>query len=461
MRRGWRLLAFVSLLLLPVFWVGRPRSMDLPSHTYNVWLAQLIRQGEAPGLWIEPMALNTAFERLFDALLFGMSYPAAESAAFAVCVLVLGSGSALWVRAVAGRFPWPLAPLVLAAAHGFVTQAGFTNFMLAVGVAGAAGAALLSGGRVAWLAVPAGAAAVLANPMGAAMMLGLSAYIWSARRLELRRSLWLFAAAAAGIAAVGFWLPLKLPHTNVFHPVAFLGAATLIPYRLAYIGPALLFLLVAGLFVLAGKRRPGMGVPLQAWLLAVLACLALPNSVQFPGHAAHFGFIHLRLSLAVMLAMIAWLGTFSLPRWAGWGAALVAVSYFALLFQDHHRGRHVDALLREAVLALPPRSRVVLPHTAEGYLLDLLAGALERACLEHCHNYLNYEPPTKAFRIRAGAGNGIVESQPKRVNRSYFQVFDVGEQHLPIYVIEVREKRFAVRAAVAGERITWSPVPLP
>ena len=136
----WRPAAFVLALLTPVFWAGRPQAADLPSHTYNVWLAQLIRQGEAPGLWIEPVILNTLYERLMDLLLGWLSYAAAESIAFAFCVLVLGGGAALWVRAAAGRAVWGLAPLLLAAAHGFVTQAGFANFMLSVGFAAAAGA---------------------------------------------------------------------------------------------------------------------------------------------------------------------------------------------------------------------------------------------------------------------------------------------------------------------------------
>ena len=50
-RHSWRRFAFVSaVLLIPVFWHRRIEAGDLPSHLYNTWLAQLIRQGKGAGI---------------------------------------------------------------------------------------------------------------------------------------------------------------------------------------------------------------------------------------------------------------------------------------------------------------------------------------------------------------------------------------------------------------------------
>ncbi len=49
----WRVLIISALVLLPCFWHKSIEAGDLPSHTYNAWLSQLIAHGQAPGLYIE------------------------------------------------------------------------------------------------------------------------------------------------------------------------------------------------------------------------------------------------------------------------------------------------------------------------------------------------------------------------------------------------------------------------
>src|SRR5271156_4710337 len=46
------LLAISAAVLAPVFWHRNIAAGDLGSHLYNAWLAQLIRHGYAPGLWL-------------------------------------------------------------------------------------------------------------------------------------------------------------------------------------------------------------------------------------------------------------------------------------------------------------------------------------------------------------------------------------------------------------------------
>ncbi|MGO9231695.1 MAG: hypothetical protein ACLQKA_21095, partial [Bryobacteraceae bacterium] len=48
---GWaRYVLASAVLLVPCFWQSRIQAGDLGSHIYNAWLAELIRQGRAPGL---------------------------------------------------------------------------------------------------------------------------------------------------------------------------------------------------------------------------------------------------------------------------------------------------------------------------------------------------------------------------------------------------------------------------
>ena len=52
-REYWiRLMVISAAMLTPCFWHRTIVTSDLGSHLYNAWLAQLIRHGEAPGLWI-------------------------------------------------------------------------------------------------------------------------------------------------------------------------------------------------------------------------------------------------------------------------------------------------------------------------------------------------------------------------------------------------------------------------
>ena len=62
-RISWKIAMPVSLLLLiPCFWQSRIESIDLSSHIYNTWLASLIVQKQAPGLWIAHQWSNVLFD---------------------------------------------------------------------------------------------------------------------------------------------------------------------------------------------------------------------------------------------------------------------------------------------------------------------------------------------------------------------------------------------------------------
>ena len=92
-RSAMRFTAVSAALLIPVFWHRRIEAGDLGSHVYNAWLAQLIRQGQAPGLWIARQWNNVLFDWLLSGLgaVFGLR--AAERIAVSLAVLIFFWGA--------------------------------------------------------------------------------------------------------------------------------------------------------------------------------------------------------------------------------------------------------------------------------------------------------------------------------------------------------------------------------
>src|SRR2546423_14636957 len=76
LRRFWIQIVLISLaLLIPCFWHKRIEAGDLASHVYNVWLAQLIQRGQAPGLYLANQWNNVLFDFLLLKLgnIFGLA----------------------------------------------------------------------------------------------------------------------------------------------------------------------------------------------------------------------------------------------------------------------------------------------------------------------------------------------------------------------------------------------------
>src|SRR5580704_15067950 len=54
------------VVLIPCYWHRYIQAGDLGSHVYNAWLAQLVQQGKAPGVYVVWQWQNA----LFDLMLF-------------------------------------------------------------------------------------------------------------------------------------------------------------------------------------------------------------------------------------------------------------------------------------------------------------------------------------------------------------------------------------------------------
>src|ERR1700730_8954727 len=67
--------AVSAAVITPCFCPPLIEADDLPSHTFNAWLATLIQQGRAPGLYLAPRWHNILFDLLllYSAKLLGFA----------------------------------------------------------------------------------------------------------------------------------------------------------------------------------------------------------------------------------------------------------------------------------------------------------------------------------------------------------------------------------------------------
>ncbi len=124
-----------AAVVLPCYWHRSIAAGDLASHTYNAWLAQLVAQGQAPGLYLahqwNNILLDVALTRLGGVVGFG----AAEKIVVPVGVLIFFWGAFALIAAATDREPWFLTPAIAMVAYGWTFQMGFLNYYLSLGLA--------------------------------------------------------------------------------------------------------------------------------------------------------------------------------------------------------------------------------------------------------------------------------------------------------------------------------------
>src|SRR6202171_3533982 len=179
LRRFWlQAVAISAGLLIPCFWHRRIEAVDLGSHVYNAWLAQLIERGQAPGLYLARQWNNVLFDLLLLKLgnVFGLA--AAQKILVPLCVLIFFWGAFALTAAVSRRPPWFLLPCLAMLAYGWTFNVGFFNYYLSLGL-GFFAIALVWAGR-GWerilAAIPA-ALALVAHPQGFVWLVGCIGYV--------------------------------------------------------------------------------------------------------------------------------------------------------------------------------------------------------------------------------------------------------------------------------------------
>jgi hypothetical protein len=433
---------FSIVLLIPCFWQSRIQSADLSSHIYNAWLASQIDQGKAPGLWISFQSHNVLFDLMLEWLFVRVGPDLAQRFAVSISVLMFGWGAVFFIFRVAGTNRWFAAPCVAMLAYGFIFHMGFFNFYLSMGLClWYLAISWEKGWRVHATAAPLLIVAWIAHPLPIVWAIGTAAYAAVATRIQPRRRPLLPLLGLAALVAARYILTHRYVYSWSLNQASLItGANQIALFGLKYV-PAFAALLLVWLLLLR-KLVKQMGlahliatIPFQLWLLNAAAVVLLPDRVMFPQFGHPFGFIAERLSLAAGLSMCALLAAASATRLTKVALAVVAVSFFGLLYTDERKLNSMEDRLDAAVGTLPQGQRVVAILPDRSLYSLCFHHDLHRACIGHCFSYANYEPSSRQFRIRAAPGNGIVLDELADVDAVGSGTYVVKSRDLPIYLV--------------------------
>ena len=413
--RGAFALASIPLLA-PCFWQSRVQAGDLASHVYNAWLVELIDAGRAPGLFVATQSTNVLFDWILGALLRAFGPGPAQRIAVALAVLVFAWGAFAFVSAIAGRRVWDLLPCIAMLAYGWVFHIGFFNFYLGLGLC-------LWALALTWDRPISRAAAVapilvlawLAHALPVAWAIGLISFAWLWRRLPPRlrpavllggiAALW----AASAVVSRAFptrWTPDQWTLAT--------GADQLRVFDAKYDALAWALALVWGVSLAQriareGTRRISARLELALFVLCAAAVVLVPGTILLPGYGHALVFIAQRMSLTAAVLACA----LAAPARAGAASAalaLVAAVFFAFLYRDERILNQFEDRLDAVVAQVPKDQRVILGVRDPTLRVNALAHMIDRACIDRCYSYANYEPSTRQFRVRVDTPNAIVAS---------------------------------------------------
>ena len=449
LRERWRpILAISALLLAPCFWHRRIEASDLGSHVYNAWLAQLIRHGQAPGLWIAHQWTNVLFDLLlsFFGAVFGLGtrFHIAEKFAASLCVLIFFWGTFALVSAATRRAPWFLTPVIALVAYGYTFRMGFFNYYLAIGLSFFALAILWRGrGWERLIAIVIAPLVLLAHAVGFIWLVGAAIYLALAKMLPWRRQfLLLLPAAGALFAAHDYFWRHFVVEAAPESPLWYSGADQLVLYGDRYwicAGALIAFVLISLVIDLIRRRRePGLGrafsIPLQLYVIALLAVPLLPRGIHFP-HTVPIALLTDRLTSVSAVLICCLLGAMRPSRWHLAASAAIAVVFFAFVYQDTATVNRMEAQAERLVRALPRNSRVMATIDPPDESRILIQHMIDRACIGHCFSYGNYEPSTGVFRIRSTPGNPCVLNNYDQAVDMEDGDYSVQPQDLPVYQV--------------------------
>jgi hypothetical protein len=425
-RRYWlQAIAISAGLLIPCFWHRRIEAGDLGSHVYNAWLAQLIQRGQAPGLYLARQWNNVLFDFLLLKLgnVFGLS--AAQKILVPLCVLIFFWGAFSLIAAVSRRPPWFLLPCLAMLAYGWTFNVGFFNYYLSLGLGFFAIAIVWNAqGRELGLAV--GLAAILAvlvfvaHPQGFVWLIGCILYALLWRTLPVW---WKFAVPGAAILAVLVARAYLMRHYvafgvfDTFGPGVYNGSDQIALYSIRYYllsGAALLFGLIC--FVADGARRyffreswTALRLPFELHWFVVFAIYALPDAVRLPLYPGWVGSLALRLTAVAAVMGLCVLALMRPRKWHAVGFAVIAIIFFAFLYQDTGKLNRMEDEVERLVSTLPKGERVTAtiwapPDSRVPYIVHMV----DRACIARCFSVQNYEPASGEFRVRVKKGGSPI-----------------------------------------------------
>lgn len=409
-----------ALIIVPCFWHRRIEAGDLPSHTYNAWLAQLIQQGRAPGLYLVSRWNNVLFDLLllYSAKVFG--FVAGPRIVVAVCALLFFWGVFSFLAALSGRPPWFLTPCIAMLTYGFTFNMGFFNYYLSIALACFGLALLWKPERWDWLAgILLFALAILAHPIGASWFAAILAYVSLRRKFGTPWAFTIPAAAIATLIAV-HWYFVHLAEFDVSWPEEpfyfFTGFDQLLLYapRYRFIAWPLLAVFVLWIALEFFKRRVRLALSapvvlaVELYIVAFFATSLLPQDLRLSVSAAWIGLLVSRLTVISAIFGLCVLSCLQPSKWALGAKLACAAVFFALLFADTGILNRLEWHAESITATLPAGARVIPTiESPPDSRIPFIHHVVDRACIAHCFTYSNYEPSSGQFRVRVHPGSPI------------------------------------------------------
>jgi hypothetical protein len=414
--------AISAALLIPCFWHRHIEAGDLPSHTFNAWLATLIQQGRAPGLYLAPQWYNILFDLLlmYSVKLFG--FAAGPKIVVAISVLIFFWGVFSFIAAASERPPWLLTPCIAMLAYGYTFNMGFFNYYLSMGFA-CFGLAILwkQPQRSDWLAAfPLFALATLAHPIGPLWFAGTLAYFALRKKIRWPWRLILPAAIIAIFLASHWYLENRAEFEfswteRPFYLFNGLDQFVLYSARYRFIAYALVAIFI---FWLASEYFQRREAPIfsnnfflsaELYLLAFSVTSLLPQNLRSAAHPAWIGLLVSRLTVVSAIFVLCALSTLRSSKLAAIATLACSIFFFTLLYRDTATLNRLEAHAESLTYALPFGTRVIPTLSSrEDSRIEFVQHIIDRACIAHCFTYSNYEPSSGQFHVRVSPGSPLI-----------------------------------------------------
>ncbi len=432
-------------ILIPCLWLPKIEAGDLPSHTYNAWLASLVQKGQAPGLWIAPQHNNVLADILLLKTGTVLGFAAAEKIVAALAVLLFFWGAFALATVSTNKPPWSLVPLIAMLTYGWTFHMGFLNFYFSLGISFVALAILGQPNRRLYPVVLLLAPLIwLAHPLGFVWFAATAIYIFSANSLPTRLHPLLFLAGLVAMLVVHLyfsrsydvrWWQGHFYDLNGSDQLILGTRYPIIAYSvLAAVAAFSVFRLVQSL------RKPSpdtnyFSPALQLFLIGLLALPFLPEKIFLSQYPDPVSFICSRFTLAI--AILGCCGLARLRPHVVFAVVLacIAAVFFVLVYQDASRTYAMEEQADMLVAKLPQDARVITTIFPFRDSRIFTHHVMDRACITHCFNIGNYEASSKQFRLRASPKNRFVAAATLDAAHMMIGDYVVQSDDLPLWQI--------------------------